>query len=113
MCYTVLGFGILSASGAEKAKWSVFIYMCGTNLESLDDVSNGTDNLKALLALDIPDNVNIVVTTGGTKEWEMEGIDPSKLQRFIIKLGKLELLEEYILQNMGESSTLSDFLLGG
>ncbi len=105
------GFGTSSARGVEKAKWSIFIYLCGTDLETYS--SHGTNNLNQLLGLEIPDDVNIIVTTGGTEEWNIEGIDPNKLQRFQIKSGELVLLEEEQLENMGDSRTLSDFLTWG
>lgn len=110
---TIFSSIAFSVSATEKDKWSVFIYMCGTDLESGSEQSNGTDNLNELLSLKIPENVNIIVTTGGTKSWDIEGINPKKLQRFKIESGELKLLEEKTLENMGESETLSDFLTWG
>ncbi len=91
--------------------WTVFIYMCGTDLESRKQAA--TKNLDELFQVEFSANVNVIIQTGGTEKWHTEGIDPTKLQRFLVKDGGLVLLDEQELANMGSASTLYGFLSWG
>lgn len=96
----------------ENGTWSVFLYLCGSDLES-DGYGAATDNLKELLDADIPEGVNFVVETGGANSWEMEDISSNKIQRFEVRNKQLNLVDEQKNQNMGDAETLSDFLTWG
>ncbi|MDL2236990.1 clostripain-related cysteine peptidase [Christensenellaceae bacterium OttesenSCG-928-K19] len=95
----------------EKDTWTVFIYMCGTDLESKE--KQATANLNEMFNVKFSDKVNVVIQTGGTKEWHTEGIRADKLQRFRMEDGGLTLLEELPQGNMGAADTLYDFLSWG
>ena len=43
----------------EEGTWSVFLYLCGSNLETKTGAAG--KNVNELLAADIPDNVNVVM----------------------------------------------------
>ncbi|SMC71106.1 hypothetical protein SAMN06296952_2396 [Oscillospiraceae bacterium] len=108
---------------AGAAKWTVLVYMCGTDLES----QNGF----ASLAFDwmddeaITDDVNIIVETGGTLQWNNEDpyfngdavqdveIPEDMLGRFKIEQGEVIDLGAVELQSMGSADTLSDFISWG
>lgn len=55
------------AQGAKKG-WSINIYMCGADLES-NGMCATNDIIEIMKAEHIPDNVQIVIQTGGSKFW--------------------------------------------
>ena len=59
------------AAGNKTADWALYVYMCGSNLES-DDGSSTKDILEMLDA-DIPDSVKVIVMTGGASRWDPKG----------------------------------------
>jgi hypothetical protein len=95
----------------DQAKWTVLIYMCGTDLES--DGGVATDNLLELQEVSYSDDVQIIIQTGGTEYWQNDIIDPNYLQRYRSDDDGLTLLDEQELASMGDASTLSDFLTWG
>lgn len=92
--------------------WTVFIYLCGTDLES-EGGGQASGNLDELKGITYNDNVNIIVQTGGTKQWHTPEIDPNHLQRWYMSNNGMELLEEHDLTSMGDPQTLYDFLSWG
>jgi len=59
------------------------------------------------------ENMHIVIQTGGAKTWRKHGISPTRSQRYAVKGGELVLLSSAENKNMGEPSTLTDFLVWG
>ena len=103
-----------SASMGEKGSWTIFVYLCGTDLESkMFQGGNGTRDLKEMMAATANSKVRFVIQTGGTKFWHNSQVDEDKNQRFVIENGKLVKVEEGGKANMGKSSTLADFLKWG
>ena len=98
-----------NASGNET--WSVFTYICGADLES--EGGAAAANITEAAQVDIPDNINFIMETGGANAWSLEQIDASKLQRWDLKDGSLELLDEQPSASMGLASTLGDYLTWG
>lgn len=94
-----------------KDSWTIFLYMCGTDLES----GNGfaSSNLQELFDVTYNDNVKIIVETGGTKEWKADGIKNDRLERFIIEDGGMTKVGEAKLASMGDENTLYEFLSWG
>ncbi len=95
----------------SKDTWSVFVYMCGTDLESED--SCASDDIREMMSVGSDENLNIIVQTGGTKSWDMWGISGKFLQRYLINDGKKELLCQGESQSMGSADTLYNFLSWG
>ena len=102
-------------SEAQKAEWTVMIYLCGTDLESDGAMASG--NLTEIAQTTPNDSVNVVIETGGTKQWYAQNvgldIDPKKLQRYSYDANGYALVEEAPLQNMASADTLSDFVSWG
>ena len=94
-----------------QAKWSVFVYLCGTDLESQGGA--GTDNLLELEKVQYSDDVNFIIQTGGTAAWQNDVVDADHLQRFKSDEDGLTLVGERKLASMGDPDTLSDFLTWG
>ena len=59
---------------------------------------------------DTPDNISIVVQTGGATRWSSTFINPNKTQRFLIKNGTFEEIENLPLQRSTDPQTLADFV---
>ncbi len=95
--------------GNGKDKVTIMVYMCGTDLES--KYGMGTSDLQEMLGADLGDNVNLLVYTGGCRQWKNNTVSSSVNQIYQIKDGKLKVLEK----NAGEVSmttpdTLADFI---
>lgn len=99
-----------TASMGDDGTWTIFVYLCGTDLESEDGMA--ASDMEEMQSASTDDNVRFVVETGGTYSWT-NGVDSDKLQRYVISGGDIELADEAELANMGESSTLADFLSWG
>ncbi len=104
-----------STIDGEKDAYTILLYMCGSDLESSSDQGGlATANLKEILSVNLPDNVNFVIETGGAKLWKTTyGISSSKLGRYEVKNKKLVLKESLSKTNMGSSSTLQSFIEWG
>lgn len=95
----------------ESGTWSIFLYLCGSNLET--NMGAAGKNLDELLASDIPDNVHVIIQTGGAKKWRSHGISAGEIGRYSVRDGELTLLESLPSANMGEGGTLESFLSWG
>lgn len=95
----------------KKGSKTLFIYMCGSDLESKQGAA--TKNIEEILSTQLDDNINVVIQTGGAKNWRKYDISPTKSERYIVKDNKLELISSNQNMNMGASTTLSDFLTWG
>ena len=96
---------------SDDGVWTIFVYLCGTDLES--DSSMATADMEEMAAATHSDNVRFVVETGGTDDWTMSGVSDSKIQRFVVQNGEVEKVDEESLDNMGHAETLADFLVWG
>lgn len=97
-------------SRAEQDEWTIMIYLCGSDLES-KSASASSDILEMLSAgIDAGSGVNVIVETGGTSEWWIEGIDPTLNQRWLLDGDVLRFLEERPSCDMGAADTLYQFI---
>ncbi len=90
--------------------WTIFVYLCGTDLES--DLGAATGDLGEMIDVR-GDNIRFVVETGGTKTWQNEVIDNQTNQRYLIQNGEMYLVDEVPMASMAEPETLADFLHWG
>lgn len=88
--------------------WAIYWYLCGSDLES--EGGGATADLQEMLAATLPDDVAVIIQTGGAKEWQNEAVDPEKAQRFLFHKGDLVLIDTIEKANMGEAETLRSFL---
>jgi len=115
-CFLVLSmvFSLAACGGenvsvsADEGSWAVYWYLCGSDLESESGFATG--DLAELMGVTLPDNVKVVIQTGGSTTWHNEVVDPSKLQRFVYDSEGLKLVDEQPLANMGDMQTLYEFL---
>ncbi len=100
--YTVL-------KGGGRDVTTIMVYMCGTDLESNGGFA--TKDLQEMIAADLGKNVNLLVYTGGCKQWKNNQVSSSKNQIFQIRDGGLALLYETpSLQPMTDPGTLSGYI---
>lgn len=95
----------------QKDTWTVFVYLCGSNLESQG--ASATKDLNEMISASGSEKVSFVVETGGAKTWRNNTINSKQLGRYLIRNGKMSDLGAVPAQNMGETSTLTDFLTWG
>lgn len=98
----------LDQANAEKGSWSIYWYLCGSDLESGGGFATG--DLGELLEVELPEGVRVVIETGGANTWQNDLIDADKLQRWVYSSEGLELVDEQPSASMGEADTLADFL---
>lgn len=101
----------VETSSVQKAEATLLVYICGSDLETRYGAA--TKNIGELLGADIPENVNVVLQTGGAAKWRDYDISPTSLQRFTVENGTLKLAVSLPQASMGAQKTLEDFLLWG
>ncbi|GHV11211.1 hypothetical protein FACS1894219_01980 [Clostridia bacterium] len=87
--------------------WAIYWYLCGSDLET-DDGFASTD-LDELSAIELPENIKVVIETGGANTWHDYG-DPNYNTRFLYDSDGWQTLQENPRANMGDSKTLESFL---
>lgn len=95
--------------------WAVYWYLCGTDLESGGEDAEelpgaASIDLAELLSVSLPENIQVVVETGGAGAWVDERINPEYRERFLYDSTGFSRIEQLPLANMGDSETLSEFL---
>ena len=86
--------------------WAVYWYICGSDLES--EHGSASADIAELLRARLPDNVTVVLQTGGTKKWQ-NGISSKKISRFVYRGKDLELVDTQPQASMGSGKTLASF----
>lgn len=93
---------------AEEGSWAIYWYLCGSDLESGNGLA--TDDLSELMEVELSENINVVIETGGTSAWWNDLMDANKLQRWVYDSEGLHLVDEQPSASMGEAQTLAEFL---
>ena len=110
--------------------YTIMFYMCGSDLEydaeaePEEQIAFFTEDIKEMLRVsDIPDEVKIIIETGGTTQWSMpssflEGatkISSTNLQRWEInnQTNKLKFVETLPTNYMASENSFSEFLSWG
>lgn len=88
--------------------WTVFVYMCGSNLESQGGCATN-DLLEMLAATTDNPNLRFVIEAGGSNSWRNEVCDDGKNTKLVISEGNIQKLEGEAA-NMGDANTLVAFL---
>ncbi len=95
----------------KKHAWTVMVYMCGGDGESENGYAS--DKLNEMMRVEYPDNVKVVVQTGGSREWKLKGVYSEYLQRFEVGKEAMFLADQAMAANMGDYRTLEEFLEWG
>ena len=95
--------------GGGKDTVTMMVYMCGTDLESRSGMA--TSDLQEMVNADIADNVNIIVYTGGCRQWRVSDISNTKNQIYqVVKGGLRRLVDNDGSKVMTDPATLSSFI---
>ena len=100
---------------------TILLYICGSDLESNGQTSSSSaagyasgDITEILKVGNQPDDVNVVMETGGAKCWKTtHGINKSYLERYHVANKSLVRDSQETKANMGLTSTLQSFLTWG
>ena len=100
----------ITVTAQQKDDHTVLIYICGADLESNNSLATG-DIQEILKVSGQPDDVNIVIETGGASSWASTyGISSSKLERWHVENKSLVKDASLTYASMGLTSTLQSFL---
>ena len=96
----------------EVVGTTVMIYMCGADLESENGLA--TSDLNEILSVSgQPEEVNIIVETGGANSWSKSQIPANKLARWEIRNRQFIKKQELTYASMGLTDTLQNFMEWG
>ena len=101
-------WGQVGTLGDPDQTWSIYWYLCGSDLES--EYGAATDDLFEMMEVNLPENVNVIIETGGAWMWMNDFVDESLTERYLYSSEGLELVDQQPMANMGEADTLADFL---
>ena len=76
--------------GNGRDQWTIMVYMCGTDLESKSGMAS--NDLQEMAKASFGSNINIIVYTGGCKQWKINGISNSVNQIYKVENGGLTCL---------------------
>ena len=65
---------------------TVMVYMCGSDLES--ELGSATKDLEEMLAADLSEQVNVIIETGGTRQWKNDVISTQRDNKKKIDISK-------------------------
>ncbi|MBR3245888.1 MAG: peptidase C11 [Parasporobacterium sp.] len=98
---------VIYGNGEDVA--TVMVYVCGSDLES--ESGAATMDISEMLDANVGENVNLILYTGGTTDWQNRQMSSNVNQIYQISDGKLYLLEDNAGdKNMTDSDTLSEFI---
>jgi hypothetical protein len=98
-------------SVSTDTEWTIYWYLCGSDLES--NYGAASNDIAELMEVELPENVKVLIQTGGASVWQNDFVNADKLGRYIYDHNGLQLIEELPLASMGDEQTLEDFLTFG
>ena len=98
--------------GGGRDEMTILVYLCGTDLESQSKMA--TADLQEMLNADIGDGVNLIVYTGGCRQWQNNVLSSRTNQIWQVKDDGLVCLDDDVGSvSMVKPETLSDFIQYG
>ena len=95
--------------GGGRDTVTMMVYMCGTDLESRSRM--GTMDLQEMLDASVSNSkLNVIIYTGGCKQWQNNAVSSSVNQIWQVRNGQLKLLKEDGAKAMTDPNTLSAFI---
>ncbi|MCL1803928.1 MAG: clostripain-related cysteine peptidase [Eubacteriaceae bacterium] len=88
--------------------WSIYWYLCGSDLESKWGCAS-TD-IQELMAVKLPDNVQVVIELGGAETWKSNLGSNKYNTRYLYDSTGMHKIGEISRANMGSAKTLEAFL---
>ena len=85
------------------------VYMCGADLESRSGMAS--KDIQEMLKADLGNNINLLIYTGGARQWQNNVVSSSTNQIYQVKNGKLDLLVDNVGNlPMTKPDTLSSYI---
>ena len=98
--------------GNGKDEMTILLYLCGTDLESRSKMA--TSDLQEMLDATVGEKINLIVYTGGCKQWQNNVLSSRTNQIWQVKDDGLVCLDEDVGSvSMTRPETLSDFIRYG
>lgn len=97
-----------TADDTQGESWAIYWYLCGSDLES--EYQAATSDLMEMEQVALPENVTVVIETGGSYEWSHPAVEAGQLGRYVYTGDTLEMVDALPNANMGAPETLEDFL---
>ena len=95
--------------GGGKDTVTIMVYMCGTDLESRSGM--GTSDLQEMASAKLGSKVNLLVYTGGCRQWNNNVVSNSVNQIYKVESGGLRCLEKDMGSvSMTKPETLTKFI---
>ncbi len=95
--------------GNSRDTMTIMVYICGTDLESKNGMASS--DIQEMLAASFDDNLNLILYTGGCKQWQTNGISNSVHQIYQVKNGRMQRLESDMgSKSMTDPDTLCEFI---
>ena len=95
--------------GDGQDEMTIMLYLCGTDLESRSAMA--TSDLQEMLNADLSDNINLIVYTGGCKQWKNNVLSSRTNQIWKLEDGGLRVLNDSVgSKSMTDPDTLSYFI---
>ena len=95
--------------GNNRDVWTFMIYMCGTDLESKSGMAS--NDLQEMAKATLNSNINIIIYTGGCKQWKINGISNSVNQIYKLENGSIRcLVSDDGRDSMVKPATLTRFI---
>ena len=95
--------------GNNRDVWTFMIYMCGTDLESKSGMAS--NDLQEMAKATLNSNINIIIYTGGCKQWKINGISNSVNQIYKLENGSIRcLVADDGKDSMVKPATLTRFI---
>ena len=101
-------YGEIGESGDPDQTWAIYWYLCGSDLES--EGGAASTDLEEVMAVTLPENVKVVIQTGGATAWMNDFVNPDYIERYVYEGDTLTMVDQQPLANMGDPDTCADFL---
>lgn len=95
--------------GDGKDEATIMVYMCGTDLESRSKMA--TSDLQEMIDANLSDDVNLLVYTGGCRQWQNNAVSSNTNQIWKVTDGGIKCLEKNLgSKSMTDPDTLTSFI---
>lgn len=95
--------------GTDDKSATVMIYMNGSDLES--EAGEATTDIAEMLNSGIGRNVNVIIQTMGTRQWQDYGISHKTAQTYKVEKGELKLIRDGLGQlDCTSGETMAEFI---
>ncbi len=95
--------------GSDASSATVMVYINGSDLET--NAGEATTDIAEMMRSGVGDNVNVIVQTMGTREWQDYDISSRTAQTYRVDNGRFELIRDDLGQlDCTSEKTLSEFI---